>query len=241
MDYDGLFRRGDSGILLDETLLEMAAEDLILTLTVHLVKHAVYLPYLFRDANIIEIILADGMLMYFMDIAAVLNHKGHEIDWHALCKRANDWGMASSLYAVLTVCQGYLGAEIPGESYEKLHGKTSGSLSQSLHRKIAAYQLSTYRGEPKKRLWEFLTVPNGAFILRPVKLVDTWDYLFPESRGLERIYGRSSVTTRIRHFVISTFKMIRFGLDSIRFGVERYRRLKAQDLETSLSTRLETG
>jgi hypothetical protein len=241
IDYEGIFMRGSPGVLLNKPLLEMSVEDLILTLTIHLVKHAIYLPFLYKDPNIIEIILADGMLMYFMDIAAVLKKMENEINWTAICTRADEWGVAESLRAVLEISNRFLGAAVPNEASVLLPTRAYGYFSQSIHRRIAGYQLAKSQGQPEQRLWEFLTVPNAAFILRPIKLVDIWTYLFPDRSNLKRIYGNISFATQVRHLLLSSWRIFRFGIDSVLFGIERYRRLKAQNLETSLSTRLETG
>jgi hypothetical protein len=67
VDYESIFRRAKPARLSGAPVQEMAGPDLLLSLAIHLVKHAVYLPSLLDREDLPRIILADGMLMYYLD------------------------------------------------------------------------------------------------------------------------------------------------------------------------------
>ncbi|HSL27824.1 MAG TPA: nucleotidyltransferase family protein, partial [Anaerolineales bacterium] len=62
VDYESIFKRARPGQLLGAPLQEMSLPDVLLSLAIHLVKHAVYLPSLLEREDLPRIILADGML-----------------------------------------------------------------------------------------------------------------------------------------------------------------------------------
>src|SRR5690606_23656717 len=104
VDYEGIFARARPARLLGAPVQEMAAPDVLLSLAIHLVKHAVYLPSLVEREDLPRIILADGMLMYYLDIAEVLKQTP-DLDWDLSVRLAREWGAVDTLGSVLRVCR----------------------------------------------------------------------------------------------------------------------------------------
>ncbi len=114
VDYENIFKRAQSTELLGAPIQEMALPDLLLSLAIHLVKHAVYLPSLVDRDDLQRIILADGMLMYYLDVTEVVK-KNKNIDWDLTIQLAQEWGAVDILGSVLQTCKTHFAATIPDE------------------------------------------------------------------------------------------------------------------------------
>jgi hypothetical protein len=238
VDYDGIFERARPSTLLDAPVREMALPDLLLMLAIHLVKHAVYLPSLLHRADLPRIILANGMLMYYLDVAEVL--KGHpDIDWDVSLQLARDWGAVGILSSVLQVCKRYFYAPVPDEVLHRLCVTKPWPVTRALMTRAAEQQLAAYEGRPGSRFWNLLLASNGAFILRPIRMLETVSYFFPPADFLKRRYGKASFFTRVGHLSIALWQTIRFSWDTFYFGLERYFRLKRLGKSASLFNKLE--
>jgi hypothetical protein len=239
VDYESIFRRAKPARLFGAPIQEMAAPDLLLSLAIHLVKHAVYLPSLLDREDLPRIILADGMLMYYLDVTEVLK-ACQEMDWDLIIKLARDWGAVNILASVLHVCRRYFEAPVPGKVLDALCISRPRAVTRQLMARAAEQELAAYEGRQGSRLWNLLLAPNGAFILRPIRMLETLSYFFPPADFLSRRYGNGNRLTRTRHFFLAVGQMLRFGWDTFYFGVERYLRLKRQGKSASLFNKLET-
>ncbi|HLF74578.1 MAG TPA: nucleotidyltransferase family protein [Anaerolineales bacterium] len=239
VDYKSIFERARPSTLLGAPALEMALPDLLLSLAIHLVKHAVYLPSLFERADLPRIILADGMLMYYLDVAEVLKQH-EEIDWGLTVRLAREWGAVDILGSVLRVCKRYFDAPVPEEVLSALRVSGPWRVTRKLMERAAEQELAAYEGRQGSRFWKFLLASNGAFILRPIRMLETLSYFLPPADYLERHYGRASLLTRTGHLLTAFRQAVRFGWDTLYFGMERYFRLKRMGKSASLFNRLET-
>lgn len=239
VDYEGIFARAQRSTLLNAPIQEMAVPDLLLSLAIHLVKHAVYLPSLLERDDLPRIILADGMLMYYLDITEVLK-QNKEIDWDLTIQLARDWGAMDILASVLQVCKRYFDAPVPGEVISALQVTGQWMVTRKLMARAAEQELAAYEGRQGSRIWTLLLASNGAFILRPIRLLETASYFFPPADFLHRKYGTSNIVCRIGHLIIALQQTLRFGWDTIYFGIERYFRLKRLGKSASLFNELET-
>ena len=239
VDYDSIFDRAKPAQLLGAPIQEMAAPDLLLSLAIHLVKHAVYLPSLVDRQDLPRIILADGMLMYYLDVTEVVKQY-EEIDWDLTIKLARDWGAVDILAAVLHVCKRYFDAPVPGKVFDALRVSRPRALTHQLMSRAAEQELAAYEGRQGSRFWKLLLAPNGAFILRPIRMLETLSYFLPPADFLYRRYGKTTLSTRARHFLLAFAQMLRFGGDTLYFGMERYFRLRRQGKSASLFNKLET-
>src|SRR5690349_7418066 len=131
VDYDSIFKRARPAQLLGAPIQEMSTPDLLLSLAIHLVKHAVYLPSLFSREDLPRVILADGMLMYYLDVAEALNLHP-DIDWSSTVKLAHNWGAVDVLSSVLHVCKQYFDAPIPDSVLSTLPISKYGPVTRNL-------------------------------------------------------------------------------------------------------------
>ncbi len=239
VDYESIFARAKPAQLLGAPIREMAPPDLLLSLAIHLVKHAVYLPSLVGRENLPRIILADGMLMYYLDVAEVI--KRHvDINWDLTVQLAREWGAVDILGSVLLTCKRYFNAPVPNEVLTALPVRGPWRITKSVMARVAEQELATFDGKRISRFWKLMLASNGAFILRPVRLLETVSYFFPPADFLRRRYGRANIFLRICHLAKAFLQTLRFGWDSIYFGIERYLRLKRLGEIASLFNRLET-
>ncbi|HJR78979.1 MAG TPA: nucleotidyltransferase family protein [Anaerolineales bacterium] len=239
VDYESIFQRAKRSRLLDAPVHEMALPDLLLSLAIHLVKHAVYLPSLFDRDDLHRIILADGMLMYYLDVTEVLK-QNKNLDWDLAIRLAHEWGAVDIFGSVLRICKKHFDAPVPQEALAALRVAGPWSLTRKLMARAAEQALAVYEGRQGSRFWKLLLAPNGAFILRPIRILETMSYFFPPADFLKRRYGTSTLITRAGHVLTALWQTIRFGWDTIYFGMERYFRLKRMGKSASLFNRLET-
>ena len=239
VDYESIFDRAKPAQLLGAPIQDMAMPDLLLSLAIHLVKHAVYLPSLLNREDLPRIILADGMLMYYLDIAEVIK-QNKEIDWDMSIQLARDWGAVDILGSVLQVCRKYFDAPVPGEVLSALPVRGPWPITRKLMARAAEQELATYEGRSASRFWQFVLASNGAFILRPVRLLETASYFFPPADFLKRRYGKANPVIRTYHLLKAFVQTLCFTWDTFYFGMERYFRLKRLGKKTSLFNTLET-
>jgi hypothetical protein len=239
IDYEALMDRATPGQLLGAPVRDLALPDLLLSLAVHLVKHAVYLPSVLDRPDLARIILADGMLQYYLDVAEVIKGRAAEIDWDFTVDLARRSGLVDIFGSVFRVCQEFLAAPVPTWVLEALPVQRAGGLVVRSMHKVADYEVVTFLGQNPSRFWEFMLVTNGAFILRPVRILDAATYFFPGADFLHRRYGSASPLISVRHLFQAAGQYGRLGIDTIRYTVERHRRLKALNESTSLFTRLD--
>ena len=239
VDYESIFRRATPSKLLDAPVEEMCIPDLLLSLAIHLVKHAVYLPSVLNSDDLPRILLADGMLMYYLDVAEVLK-KYPDVDWNLTIELAHQWGAVDILGSVLQVCKKYFDAPIPDEVLSSLPVRGPWQITRTLMARAAEQELAAYEGRPANRFWQLMLASNGAFILRPVRLLETASYFFPASDFLTRRYGKATVAIRVYHLLKAFLQTLSFIWDTFYFGLERYFRLKRMGKKTSLFNTLET-
>jgi hypothetical protein len=241
IDYDAMLNRAKSATLLGQPVKRLAPADLLLSLAVHLVKHAVYLPTAIDRSDVARLILADGMLMYFVDVAQAIGCYAGQLDWSLLVARTQESGASTSVGSVLRICRTHLDARVPEWVFEALPVQEPSRLRRWALDNVAAYELATYLGQEPRRLWDLLLVTNGAFILRPIRVLDTLSYFNPDAEYLQRRYGDNSPRTAAAHRVRAAREYARLGIDTLYYAWERHRRLRALDHSTSLFNRLDVA
>jgi hypothetical protein len=239
IDYESIFERAEPSAIMGAPIREMATPDLLLSLAIHLVKHAVYLPSLVNHGDLSRIILADGMLMYYLDVAEIIK-QDRNIDWDLTIQLAHEWGAMDILGSVLQTCKLYFETPVSESVFAALPISKPWKITRSVMAHVAEYELATYAGKTVSRFWQLMMASNGAFILRPVRLLETASYFFPPDDFLLRCYGTSALLCRIGHLLLAIRQTVRFGWDTIYFGTERYFRLKRLGKSASLFNRLET-
>ena len=230
LDYDALFDRAGSGSLLGQPVREMAPPDLLISLAIHLVKHAVYLPATLWRPDLQRLILADGMLMYFLDVAATINYYANRVSWEQTVTLARQSGTAGLLGSVLSVCWRFLAAPVPPAVLEGLGQATPDETRPSLVMdKLAEHILATYAGQKPDRLWSFLLGYQESIVFRPIRLLDLLGYLLPGNDYLRRRYGREGIWTAGRHFWRAAGQYGRVGWDTAVFTIRRKREVRSLD------------
>jgi hypothetical protein len=114
------------------------------------------------------------------------------------------------------------------------------AVTRQLMGRAADQELAACEGRATSRFRNLLLASNGAFILRPVRMLETLSYFFPPADFLRRRYSEATLATRARHFFTAFLQTLRFGWDTFYFGMERYFRLKRQGKSASLFNKLET-
>lgn len=240
VDYEAMMDRTQPGTLLGQPVREQTHADLILTLIIHLVKHAVYLPSMLHRPDLARVILGDDMLMYFVDIAeAVKQLPLAAADWQQIVTLSRQWGIVDMTGAVLWVCREFLTTPVPDEVLDALPVGDCGRVTRFAMNKMVEYTIAQYQGERQSKWWHFMLVTNGAFILRPIRVLDLTTYCFPGRDYLRRRYGKASLLTGVSHLGRAIGQYVRLGVDTVYFAWERHRRLKAIQYSTSLFNRLE--
>jgi hypothetical protein len=240
VDYEAMIDRTTPGTLLGAPVRDLALPDLLLSLAIHLVKHAVYLPSALDRPDLARLILGDGMVMYYLDVAEVVKQQADAINWGLLAVICRESGTAAIMGSVLRVCQELLQAPVPPSILDALPVQVPGPATGYVMDRVADYEIATHLGERPSRFWELMLVTNGAFILRPIRALDLLSYCFPGRDYLLRRYGRASLATAIAHLGRATAQYARLGADTLYFTYDRHRRLKALKMSTSLFNRLET-
>jgi hypothetical protein len=232
-NMEELLDRTQPGELLGQPAREPTLPDLILSLAVHLVKHAVYLPSVLERPDLARIILADGMLIYYLDVAEVIKAHQADIDWPFTVELARQWGATTILGCVLRICREFLGAAVPDEVLAALPIKHPSRLTDWAMRRMADHEVSVYLGARANRIWGFLLLTSGTFILRPIRVLDSLPYFFPDGDFLQRRYGSATRATRLAHFWRATARYAELAADTVYYSAERY--LHARSLKSSAS------
>lgn len=229
IDYDGLMDRTTAGELWGEPAREMSLPDLLISLAVHLVKHAVYLPAVSDRPDLPRLILADGMLMYFLDVAEVVKQHGDEIDWQLALALAQEGGVVDILGSVLRVCRDCLAAPVPDWALEALPVGRPGPVTRVLMQRLADFKIAVYQGQKPGRVWTFLLGYNESLVFRPIRLLDLAHYCLPGAGFLRRRYGSASTATVAGHLLRALGQYGRVGFDTLHFSWRRRREVRALD------------
>jgi hypothetical protein len=240
IDYEALMDRTTPGDLLGAPVWDLSPADLLLTLAVHLVKHAVYLPSAYDRPDLARLVLADGMLMYYLDIAEAVGVYADGMDWDFLVRLADETGTRDVLGSVLRACRALLGAEVPDAVLDAIPVTRPGPVTHWTMNRVVDREISEFLGQPPSKFWDAMLITNGAFILRPIRLLESAPYFLPPADFLLRSYGQSGLLCRVGHLLRAVREFAVFGWDSVYFALERHRRLKRIGFSTSLFNRLET-
>jgi hypothetical protein len=231
VDYEGLMDRTAPGELLGEPVNVLSPPDLLLALAVHLVKHAVYLPYVLARPDLARIILADGMLVYFLDVAEAIKRYDAAMDWDLAVELARSWGAVEILGSVLRVCAEFLASPVPEQVLERLPLDDGGWVTRRVMDRVADHEVAGYLGLPTSRFWAAMLGTEGAFIMRPIRLLDLGAYCFPGHAYLRRRYGDGSWRNGVRHLLRALREYSRIAVDGLYYAWKRSRRSRAEPTE----------
>lgn len=226
IDYDAMLQRSQPATLFGEPVRELSPPDLLLSLVVHLTKHALYLTSILERRDLPRLIVADGMLMYFADVAEVLQHYEQTLNWDCVVARAQEAGAGEMVGAVLRVCHRWLAAPIPQHVLKALPVKGPDALTRRLMQGMVEHLLSVHEGQRPNRLWSTLGGFQESLIFRPIRLLDLARYCLPDADYLERRYGSSSATMAIWHLLRAAGQYGRLALDTAFYSWRRKKRIQ---------------
>jgi hypothetical protein len=235
IDYEALMDRTTPGELLGESVRDLSPPDLLLSLAVHLVKHAVYLPNAMDRPDLPRVILADGMLMYFLDVAEAVKRHDAEIDWLFLVDLAQASGATTILGSVLRVSREYLDAPVPDGVLEQLPIRAPRGLTSRMMKRLIDYEVAIHQGQDRSRFWDFMLMTDESFILRPIRVLDTAAYFAPGADFLERRYGEASWAGAAGHMARAAGQYARLGVDTVYYSWRRNQRRKDLDQGTPVA------
>ncbi len=215
IDYEAVIERARPGALVGAPVWDPEPADLLLYLSVHLVKHMIFLPAVLERPDLPRLILADGRLMYFLDVAEAVRRYEGEIDWVELVSRARAYGAVEILGAVLRVCAEWLDAPVPAAVLAGLRPLPIGRLRRLFYGRLADHLLAVHQGLPANRFWAFLVAPNFSLVFRPMRLLDLATYLWPPADFLRRRYGREGLGARLWHLLRTTAAYARLAWDTV--------------------------
>jgi hypothetical protein len=226
IDYRALLARTTAGELLGQPVRELALPDLLLSLAIHLVKHAVYLPATLGRGNLARAVLADGMVMNYLDIAELLRRWGEALDWQKTVDLARQWGACELLSATLRACYDLLGAPAPRDVLAGLPVERPGPITRRLMAAMVEHKVATYQGKKASRLWSFLVGYRASLVFRPIRLLDLAHYFFPGRDYLRRRYGSASLAAGLGHLGRAIVEHGRIAADTVYYTWQRNRRLR---------------
>lgn len=226
IDYDAMLRCSQPATLFGEPVRELSPPDLLLSLVVHLTKHALYLTSTLERRDLPRLIVADGMLMYFADVAEVLQRYEQGLDWDCVVARAQEAGASEMVGAVLRVCRRWLAVPVPQRVLQALPVKGPDVLSRRLMQGMAEHLLSVHEGRRPSKLWSTLAGFQESLIFRPIRLLDLARYCVPDADYLQRRYGSSSATVALAHLMRAAGQYGRLALDTAYYSWRRKNRLQ---------------
>lgn len=171
---------------------------LLITLALHTVKHSVRLRY-YLDHGLLTQVVDEGELLHLFDIALLLYVFKDRLDWSEVAEISRQWGADVALRDCL-------------DAVEHLWPNSVGA---------EARLLFSYRGVSRLRRWLYGRMSEDATdvrsmhqeaVFRPVRLLDSLDYLFPSAEYLKRRHGAAHFPIRIQHTLQGAISLLRAGL-----------------------------
>jgi Uncharacterised nucleotidyltransferase len=182
-----------------------APDDLILTLALHTLKHAVRLPY-WVEIGQVEQVAQEESLLALLDVALAAQHAGPELDWEALARRAAEWGAAQAVRACLEAVEALWPGRVPTGERARFAARPLGRLQRAVYRRLPAGRSGAF------------ALRQGAFF-RPVRLLDAADYVFAPADYLRRRYGAAGPLVRLGHGLRAAGQLCAGGLALAYFTV----------------------
>lgn len=195
IDYAEIFRDARPGVIAGVPALTLSPEDMLLSLCLHLVKHAPCVELLLDQPAAAERILAAGWWIHVLDVAEALERGRDTLDWNRVADKARRWNIGSAVRASLRCAEQLLCAPVP----DGLIGNLGAAPPGRLARRLQLWQLRALAPgaeKPTRRVAGF----RHDVAFRPVRLLDALLYLWPDAAYLEKRYpDRGRVTRRWRH------------------------------------------
>ena len=220
VDYDSMFERATRADLLGAQIWEPNWVDVLMSLSIHLVKHAIYLPTVLDHPKLERILLADGRLMHCLDIAEAVKQYGDELDWELLVEVASEAGAASIVGSALRVACCLFDAPVPQWVIDALPIGKRPIWEEKALEAMVEHILAKAENRPQQGIWSWLVEPNWKFVFRPIRLLDYVTYLIPPNDYLDRAYGSHALLHRRNHIGRALAAYTRLAYDTIHDSIQ---------------------
>ncbi len=195
IDYAEILDAARPGTIAGAPALRLAEDDLLLSLCIHLVKHGPWIERLLERPDAAARVLAAGWWIHALDVAAALDRLGGTLDVDRLVAKAQRWNVEPAARAGLRATEVLLGVPPPAGVLARLDGPEAGPLARRLEA-AAVRWLSGDPDAPRRSRFGFRRDTG----FRPVRLLDAFRYLWPDTRTLRRRYPhRGRLARRWRH------------------------------------------
>ena len=171
---------------MDEWIAVLTPEDCLLTLCLHLLKHAPFLADLMREDDFLPLLLRGRQMIWLLDIHQLLNRYGPTLNWDQVARKAGAWGLRDALAVCLEAVRRACGSD----------GTVKGPCAiiapegRGIRKRISRVQVKILRdNEPPSGLPRLLFGLRGDAVFRPVRALDLCDYLLPPREFMMRRYG----------------------------------------------------
>jgi len=181
IDPAEVFATASPGELAGVLALLLSAESLLLTLCVHLLKHCYYARYLSSAQGCLRQVLADGFLVLYADVDAVVRRNAETLDWRVIVDRARRWQIEPAVGVALGLVTRWFRTPVPDWVLDRLPPVMAGSLESCLAAKL--FHSGGWGGVV--RLGEMR--PDALF--RPARFFDLLNYVAPSPAYIAWRYG----------------------------------------------------
>jgi len=181
IDPAEVFATASPGEIAGVPALLLSAESLLLTLCVHLLKHCYYARYLSSAQGCLRQVLADGFLVLYADVDAVVRRNAETLDWRVIVDRARRWQIEPAVGVALGLVTRWFRTPVPDWVLDRLPPVMAGSLESCLAAKL--FHSGGWGGVV--RLGEMR--PDALF--RPARFFDLLNYVAPSPAYIAWRYG----------------------------------------------------
>jgi hypothetical protein len=201
IDYGEVFQDATAGRVAGVEALCLSPEDLLLTLCIHLVKHCTYSRNIPPGPELLDRVLADGFLILYCDVVALLRRAGTDLDWAAVVEKARRWQVESTVQPALAATARLFEAPVPSSVLTSLPAPKVGRLERAIRSSTAAASLDGphHDGHSFFAKWRDAC---ASLVFRPVRALDLCEYLWPPAAFVAKRYGaKNSVQIGLYRFV----------------------------------------
>ncbi len=214
--YDELFREAVPGALLGTETRLLSPEHLLLTVCVHLVKHAYCAAYILDRPDFASLALSAGWLLHYADVAEAIRHCGNSLDWDRMLRTSRKWNTDSVLQPALASAVRLFQSAVPESVLKSLPASRCGWIEKRIYRAVAGqFVQPPGPGSGWRKLMGF----KRGLVFRPVRALDLLRYLWPDAAFLEGRYGGPA--RRCRHLAAAVGGLAWNAWDLAWFSLKR--------------------
>lgn len=217
IDNDAILARRQWLELAGCTIPVPEPHDLILTVAIHMVKHAVNLHTYLANGESYRLV-DDGELLRILDVGLAYNKLAPQLDWELLSRRAAEWGSQAAMIDSLMAVE-QLWPRTVNPAHINMFGK--------IRRRTWVRHLSLPLQSRREQLREDV-------FFRPVRLLDLVDYLVPPHEYFERNNAKATIFVRAAYFLEALPRLVKAITSLIYYSIKQRisRRMMSQSERT---------